>query len=178
MSEDLTGKRFGQLTVLESAGFHVTPSGTKRPLWKCRCDCGAEKVVQAKNLKNGTTVSCGCYKTKKLVESNYKHGGSKRGEYDKLYDVWRSMKRRCNNPNNKSYGYYGGTGISICDEWENNYSAFKEWAYQNGYDDTADRMKCTIDRIDPNGDYEPSNCRWVDMYVQNEDSHKRRFQCI
>ena len=75
--------------------------------------------------------------------------------------------------------HYGAVGIKVCEEWENDYQSFKTWAYENGYDENAEIMKCTIDRIDPNGNYEPSNCRWVDMFVQNDPTHKRSvIECI
>lgn len=174
---DLIGRRFGRLVVVSEYDVHISPCGTKKKRWKCVCDCGNEVIVNTQNLKNGNTKSCGCYRADKTKSSHTKHGGARHEAYERLYKVWQSMKRRCLNPNNKDYKYYGGTGITICDEWLNNYKAFREWAYNNGYDEKAPRMKCTLDRIDPYGDYEPNNCRWVDMYVQNEDSHKRRFIC-
>ena len=94
------------------------------------------------------------------MSKNYKlHGG--KGEH--LYEVWCAIKQRCFNPNNKRYANYGGRGITICDEWLNDYLAFKEWAMENGYEDNGD---LSIDRIDNDGNYEPNNCRWVDRIVQ------------
>lgn len=176
ISRDLLGMRFGNLTVLRRSGVQKSPCGTKRALWLCKCDCGNETTVSRNNLIQGMVVSCGCHKTKLLNAHNTVHGGI----HDRLYEVWRGMKQRCNNPNDKRYKYYGGTGIKVCEEWENNYPKFKEWAYRNGYNDKAEYSKCTIDRIDPYGNYEPSNCRWVDMAVQNKSDHKRKgvFQCI
>lgn len=81
------------------------------------------------------------------------------------------MRARCNNPNNKSFKYYGGKGVLVCDEWSD-YSVFKRWAENNGYDKNAKYGDCTIDRINPNGNYEPSNCRWVDMATQNNNKAK------
>lgn len=168
--QDLTKQRFGNLVVLGLEEIHESPCGTKKAVWKCKCDCGTLVAVTGSNLRNGNTKSCGCYKASNLNKYNKKHDGT----HDRLYAVWKSMKQRCNNPKHKSYKYYGGVGIKVCEEWEHNYSAFKEWAYQNGYDESAEHMKCTIDRIDPYKDYEPSNCRWVDMFEQNKDSHKRK----
>lgn len=83
----------------------------------------------------------------------------------RIYHVWNQMIRRCENPNAKEWKYYGGKGVSVCREWHN-VEVFAKWAYENGYDDRAPRGECTIDRIDGNGNYEPSNCRWVDQYDQ------------
>lgn len=174
---DLIKRRFGRLTVMKQCGVYVSPCGSKRKKWLCKCDCGNEVIVTTNRLTSGNTKSCGCYKSEVEKEVHTKHGGAKHEACERLYNVWKAMKRRCLNPSHKDYKYYGGTGITICDEWLNDYNAFREWAYSNGYDEKAEPMKCTLDRIDPWGKYEPTNCRWVDMYVQNEDSHKRRFLC-
>ena len=88
---------------------------------------------------------------------------------ERLYNVYLGMRHRCYDPKIKNYRLYGGRGIKICDEWLNDYSVFREWAYANGYDENAPRGKCTIDRIDNNGDYTPQNCRWVDMKTQRKN---------
>ena len=92
----------------------------------------------------------------------------------RLYNVWCGIKGRCDTPTNTAYKYYGGRGISICREWADSFVAFRDWALANGYDESAERGTCTIDRIDPDGDYEPSNCRWVDMSVQNRNKRIKR----
>lgn len=164
------GQRFGRLTVIEDCGIKRYPSGGRTKVWKCLCDCGNETVVITPNLNSGRTQSCGCYKRERNKEVHTTHKGTN----DRLYKVWAGIKKRCNNPNNRDYKYYGGAGVQMCDEWLNDYGAFREWAVNNGYDENADFGDCTIDRIDLYGNYEPSNCRWVDMVVQNNDAHKRK----
>lgn len=152
--EDLTGRRFGRLTVIEETEVRKGNS----VVWLCECDCGTRKGISAHCLKSGRVLSCGCYnKTKELT-----HGLS----HTRLHHAWLSMIDRCNNPNNKEYKNYGGRGIKVCDEWLNSFEAFRDWAYANGFDADVPRDKCTIDRIDVNGNYEPDNCRWTDMKVQ------------
>lgn len=164
---DYISRQFGRLTVVEYFGTRKSPCGTTRKMWRCRCDCGNEVIVNTSNLRNGTTKSCGCWKHEKIKEFNTKHGGV----HDRLYGIWKNMKRRCNNPKDSHYDTYGGKGIRVCEEW-NEYEHFKNWAYANGYDDSAEFQKCTLDRIDNDGDYEPSNCRWVDKIAQANNTSK------
>jgi len=161
-TEDLTGRRFGNLTVIERSDDYIQPNGRRRARWLCLCDCGNTKTIIGESLRGGKTLSCGCLQKKRAAESRTKHGDTD----SRLYNVWCAMKRRCNNSSVPEYKNYGGRGIKVCDEWNADYSAFKGWAYASGYDPKLPRGQCTIDRIDVNGDYEPSNCRWVTQKQQ------------
>jgi len=167
---DLISRQFGRLTVVGFEGIHTTPCGTKRKMWRCKCECGNESIVAENNLKNGSTKSCGCWKYGKIKEHNTLHGGV----HDRLYGIWKSMKRRCYSNKDSHYASYGGKGIQVCDEWKD-YANFKEWAYKNGYDETAEYGECTLDRINNDGNYEPSNCRWVSRIVQANNTSRNRY---
>ena len=151
-AKDLRGRRYGRLTVVEFAGA----DRHRRATWLCRCECGRYTTVASPNLKKGYTKSCGCLH-KELNRGVTQEGGKRKA----LYGVWASMKDRCLNPKNKSYPYYGGCGVSVCEEWLN-FEPFLIWAKQSGY-----VPGLTLDRIDPNGDYCPQNCRWVSRQVQS-----------
>lgn len=112
---------------------------------------------------------------KKQRKSHIKHGGRKRNCTDRLYYVWQKMRLRCCDKKDKSYKNYGGRGISVCDEWRNDYAAFRAWAFANGYNESAKRGDCTLDRIDVNGDYCPNNCRWVSMAEQCRNTRKNKY---
>ena len=164
--KDLTGQRFGRLVVIERAGSDKD----KRATWKCQCDCGEVRVVYSCNLLHGIMKSCGCYKNEQIALRNTIHGKRK----SRLYEVWKNMKRRCSSPSVHNYHRYGGRGITVCAEWQNNFQAFYDWAMANGYDENAPRGQCTIDRIDNDKGYSPDNCRWVDMKTQNNNQSKNR----
>lgn len=168
--KDLTGQRFGRLVAVESVG---RDSRSTYRLWRCICDCGNECYVNTNNLTSGDTRSCGCLKSELTSKRNSTHHKSNH----RLYAVWSGIKYRCYNKHCRGYENYGGRGISVCDEWLNSFESFYEWAIDNGYDEDAPRGKCTIDRIDNDGNYDPSNCRIVDMKTQARNRrkfHRRR----
>ena len=163
--KNLTGQRFGRLVVIERSGSDKY----RRAMWKCQCDCGEIRVEYSTNLLGGRVNSCGCLRAEKN-RNRITHGKRK----SRLYCVWSDMKNRCYNPKIHNYHRYGGRGITICDEWRNDFQAFYEWAMANGYDENAPYMQCTIDRIDNDKGYSPDNCRWVDMKVQNNNKSNNR----
>lgn len=156
--KDLTGQRFGRLTVLKRAGS--SSGGAAK--WLCRCDCGNETIVYGYSLRIGNTKSCSCMKDELAKEIHTIHAQS----MSRLHKVWAGMKERCHNQKHNRYNRYGGRGITVCDEWKDNFQAFYEWAMANGYDENAPRGQCTIDRIDNDKGYSPDNCRWVDAKTQ------------
>jgi hypothetical protein len=158
---DLSGQRFGRLTVLRDSGKRYR----KNTIWNCLCDCGNTAKVYTSSLKRGHTKSCGCLQREFAIENGrarYKHGGVK----TRLYNIWVCMKKRCNNVNSPDYKYYGAKGIKVCTEWQNNYAEFSFWAGLNGYQNNL-----TIDRIDHHGNYEPLNCQWL----TNSENTKKRW---
>ena len=160
--QDLTGKKFGLLTVI---GFYEKRN--KHQFWKCICDCGNEKIIQQSHLKSGHTRSCGCLHKKSIIDTSKKHGKC----HTKLYFVWHTMKQRCYNLNNNQYKNYGKRGIGICSEWLEDFISFYNWAINNGY-----KEGLSLDRIDNNGNYEPNNCRWAT--VKEQSRNRRNNRCF
>lgn len=117
--------------------------------------------MKGDSLKRGATKSCGCLHNEMISKSLKRHGMTD----SKLYGVWRAMKARCYTPSATYYSYYGGRGISVCEEWKTSFESFYRWAVETGYVETDDRT-CTLDRIDVDGNYEPDNCRWVTSVAQ------------
>jgi hypothetical protein len=158
---DLTGQRFGILTVIRRDENNKWNETT----WLCQCDCGKEKKLTYGKLVLRKQQSCGCLRKPPNVT---KHGLRNH----KLYYLWSGMKQRCYNKNHCRYSDYGGRGIEVCKEWtnaKNGFTNFYNWAISNGYDESAGYRKCTLDRIDVNGNYEPNNCRWITQKEQNNN---------
>lgn len=151
---DLTGQQFGRLTVIQRSGT----SQSRQAQWLCQCACGNTTLVQAYDLKSGNTQSCGCQRKENFTHTIHGHSG------ERLHGIWKGMKSRCYNRNRANYKDYGGKGVVVCDEWKNNFEAFYVWAVTHGYSD-----ELSIDRIDPEGNYEPSNCRWADSTIQGSN---------
>lgn len=159
---DLTGKRFDRLLVVGDAGRN----SKQKIMWLCKCDCGNETVVIGENLKNGATHSCGCLRNEWMSVfgvHNKTHGQAAydSGNRTHVYQIWVHMHDRCRNPKNKSYRYYGGRGIAVCDEWK---------SFEQFYKDMGDRPEGkSIDRIDNNKGYCKENCRWADKFQQSQN---------
>jgi hypothetical protein len=135
----------------------------------CQCDCGKIISVLQSNLYANRQKSCGCLKLEKTIQRSTTHNQ----RHTKLYEVWKTMKQRCLNPNNKSFHNYGGRGIVVCDEWKDNYQAFYEWSMNNKY-----KEGLSLDRINNDGNYEPSNCRWADRITQCNNTRQNKYYII
>jgi len=167
--KDLVNNRFGRLTVISFNGRNKGYDS----VWKCLCDCGSELIVRGGVLKNGHTQSCGCLQIERASISHTKHGlyyDKATGKRSKLYKVWGGMIARCYNPKTESYKYYGGKGIKVNPIWHTYYGEFHKWAIDSGY-----KEGLSIDRINNQGNYEPSNCRWATNEVQSRNRSNHRF---
>ena len=151
---DLTGRKFGRLTVIE----RTESNKCGKAKWKCVCECGNETTTTGGNLVQGITRSCGCLRCD--------HGKTQ----TRLYGIWGGIKTRCFNPHSQRYSDYGGRGITVCDEWRYSFEAFRDWAMAHGYRDDL-----TLDRIDVNGNYCPENCRWATYKEQASNTRTNRF---
>ena len=153
MKENLIGQKFGRLTVIQKA-----EKGRER--YVCQCECG--NTIMLVRCRLPKYKSCGCYEKEnlKIISKSSTHGMTN----TRLYGIWCGMKDRCYNSNIENYYCYGGRGITVCDEWRHSFETFFEWAMNNGYKDDL-----SIDRINVNGNYEPSNCHWVTMIEQKRN---------
>lgn len=163
---DLTNMRFGRLVALDPTGR----DSHGYIIWRCKCDCGNETFVSSRYLVGNGTTSCGCY-AKEIARNRLTRHGKR---FSRLYGVHKSMLQRCTNPNAHEYENYGGRGIKVADEWLD-FCSFEKWAMANGYGEDSKRGECTLDRIDQNGNYEPSNCRFVTMKAQQRNRRNNRL---
>ncbi len=172
MKEDVIGQKFGRWTILSLA---QRCKGLPRS-YLCECECGEKRIVIWSSLRNNRSKSCGCYHKEVMSGRspwNRSHQeGLIRGEGGRLYRIWAGMKSRCYNPNRKKYTNYGARGIRVCDEWQE-YLSFKQWALKNGYDKSL-----SIDRLNNDGNYEPTNCRWATPTQQAENTTRSRLVTI
>lgn len=164
---DLEGKKFGRLYVVSFVGLNHR----KEAVWRCKCDCGNEINVRSRPLRIGHTKSCGCLKIEEeKTRAEHPHKKTHGLSNSRLYTIWLNMKARCLNRKNEHYNDYGGRGITICQEWLDDFMNFYNWAIENGYSDDL-----SIDRINVNGNYEPSNCRWVCETTQANNKRNNKI---
>lgn len=159
--EDITGKKYGSLTVIERAKNHGHDT-----YWLCRCDCGNLRECQAGLLKTGMVNSCGCKTSEHCRIAQTVHNLTN----TRIHHIWSNMKQRCYNKKSISYPLYGQRGVVVCDEWRNDFMRFYCWAKENGY-----KENLTLDRIDFNGNYCPENCRWVDKITQQNNKRNSHY---
>lgn len=152
-------EKYGKLTIIGLDHQKTYANGSVVNFVKCKCDCGNEKIINYSNIKRGLVKSCGCI-------TKTANGMSK----TRIYQIYRHLKNRCYSQKDINYKNYGGRGIKVCQEWKDNFMNFYNWAINNGYQENL-----TIDRIDVNGNYEPNNCRWVNMRTQQNNRTNNRI---
>jgi len=163
--KDLTGKKFGRLEVLRLYGWLASRLGDGTSIWECQCACGNKKLVRSICLTRGANVSCGCYQSECRITNSTKHGHARKCNRSGEYSSWARMRDRCSNPKTERYPHYGGRGIKVCERWLD----FELFLSDMGNKPTP---KHSIDRIDNDGNYEPSNCRWATALEQQSNTKR------
>jgi hypothetical protein len=165
----VAGERVGRLVATgEFEARKIRSGGRIVRAWfgLFQCDCGAAKWIYVLSVSRGLTSSCGCLQAERCRDTCHKHGGAG----TRIYSIWGGMVRRCHRSSHKAYAAYGGRGIHVCDEWRDNFPAFKQWAEANGYGDTL-----TIERVDVNRGYCPENCTWIPRPQQAKNTRQNRY---
>lgn len=172
--KELTGQRFGRWIVLSRNGSYTYPSGSHEPVWLCRCDCGNEKSIKSKTLRDGSSKSCGCLnaevRRELCIKRNTTHGYAANGK-DRTYRIWSGMNTRCHNPRSSSYYKYGARGITVCEQWRHSFKTF-----------LSDMGHCppeySIERVNPFLGYSPANCKWIPLKDQNSNKTNSRTKLV
>lgn len=175
--KSLINQKFGRLTILEVF------KKDNQIYCRCICECGNIKIAKKRNLITGNTKSCECLQKeiagkigrKTIYSAINKNKTINNLSHTRLYRIWQKMKLRCYNPKHSKYKIYGLRGIEICEEWKNNFLNFYDWAINNGFDINKPWYECTLDRINVNGNYEPSNCRWATAKEQGKNKRNNHL---
>lgn len=157
MAQDFIGVTFGRWEIIAPTVY-----ANNRSTALARCSCGTERKVALQTLKNGRSQSCGCLRRERITAHGFAN--------TRLYRIWIAMRRRCHSPDDKAYPGWGGRGITVCEDWRNDFAAFAAWSLANGYSDNLE-----IDRENNDGNYEPSNCRWVSKQVNRQNTRRTKL---
>jgi hypothetical protein len=169
--DDISGRRFGRLTVVRAAGHATTPGGVQILVWECVCDCGKTILSRTGSLNSGKQLSCGCLGREHRIASLRTHGATERGSTNRAeFWVWQGMRNRCYRKTHRHYYMYGGAGITVCDRWRESFASF--------FEDMGPRpsKKHSLDRYpNQNGNYEPGNVRWATWPEQQRNKSSNHW---